>query len=260
MKALSLLMIAAVGFAVADFGNDPPVPGRRPVFYTGGAKSGVEIEIVYDLMCSDSAAAHPEVLQFLDMPFLNSNVKDQIQLSYTFLPLPYHHEVWVPHLLVPSILDTCHTTPQSCIFEQYMQFWFENINVIIGEKDSSEKQIIQNWTKLVSEEFSIDQAKLLGYYSRGADTSNSEMRTRYMYKYNAHHHVSGTPFAFVNGILLSTFPETADDWMNMLSSVYEQTDGGFAYAWSYSYSLILKKLLPFALNLSMTFNSLLRWL
>ena len=55
------------------------------------------------------------------------------------------------------------------------------------------------------------------------------MRTRYMYKYNAHHHVSGTPFAFVNGILLSSFPETADDWYTMLTEVYAQTDNGFAY-------------------------------
>ena len=59
---LTLLLLGMVGFASCDFGNDPPVPGRRPVFYTGSGKSGVEIEVVYDLMCSDSAAAHPDFL------------------------------------------------------------------------------------------------------------------------------------------------------------------------------------------------------
>ena len=229
MKALSLLLIATVGFAVADFGNDPPIPGRRPVFYTGGAKSGFELEIVYDLMCSDSAAAHPDFLQFLDMPFLDSTVKDQIKLSYTFLPLPYHHEVWVPHLLVPSILDNCHTSASSCIFEDYMQYCFDNQQTVLNAKDLSEKQIIENWTAGVAAKFSLDQNTLLGYYNRNTDESNSEMRTRYMYKYNAHHHVSGTPFAFVNGILLSNFPNTANDWYTMLTEVYAQTDNGFAY-------------------------------
>ena len=42
-----------------------------------------------------------------------------------------------------------------------------------------------------------------------------------MYKWNAHHHVSGTPFGFVNGILLENFPESAKDWMDMLTSVYQ---------------------------------------
>jgi hypothetical protein len=41
-----------------------------------------------------------------------------------------------------------------------------------------------------------------------------------MYKYNVHHHVSGTPYAFVNGILLEDFPEDSASWMDMLNSVY----------------------------------------
>lgn len=104
MKTLALLLLAT-GFAAATFGNDPPVPGRRPVFYTGSGASGVEIEIVYDLMCSDSAATDPAFQDFLKMSWLTSTVKDQIKLSYTFLPLPYHHGVWLAHLLVPYILD-----------------------------------------------------------------------------------------------------------------------------------------------------------
>lgn len=106
--ATLVLMALAAGFASADFGNDPPVPGRKPVYYFGHWKSGVEIEVVYDLMCSDSAAMHPEFLKFLDMKFQDTTVRDQVQFSYTFLPLPYHHGVWIPHLLVPYLLDQCH--------------------------------------------------------------------------------------------------------------------------------------------------------
>ena len=33
MKTTAALGLLMLGFAVAEFGNDPPVPGRRPVFY-----------------------------------------------------------------------------------------------------------------------------------------------------------------------------------------------------------------------------------
>ena len=125
MKTVALLLLAA-GFAAADFGNDPPVPARKPVFYTGHWKTGIEIEVIYDLMCSDSAALNPAFQEFLKQPFLDSTVADQIQLSYTFLPLPYHHEVWVPHLLVPYLLDQCHTDGQTCHFYDYIDFCFKN--------------------------------------------------------------------------------------------------------------------------------------
>ncbi len=50
-----------------------------------------------------------------------------------------------------------------------------------------------------------------------------------MYKYNAHHHVSGTPFAIVNGIILQDVPAKAQDWMDMLTAVYGQTSTGNYY-------------------------------
>lgn len=71
---LALLLLAA-GFAAADFGNDPPVPARKPVWYVGTWTTGIELEIVYDLMCADSAALDPAFQQFLDMPFPDDQYK-----------------------------------------------------------------------------------------------------------------------------------------------------------------------------------------
>jgi hypothetical protein len=146
--ATTLAVLAmATGFASADFGNDPPVPGRRPVWYTGHWKSGVEIEVVYDLMCADSAALNPEFQKFLDMPWLDSTVRDQVQLSYTFLPLPYHHGVWIPHLIVPYILDVCHADATKCIFQEYMEYCFDHQGDILDAKDTSQDDLIKSWTK-----------------------------------------------------------------------------------------------------------------
>lgn len=237
MRTTSLLVLSALltaGFVSADFGNDPPVPGRKPVWYTGHWDTGIEIEIVYDLMCPDSAAGNPALQQFLDMPFDNTSaakVRDRIQLSYTFLPLPYHHEVWVPHKIVPLMLDVCHTTPDQCIFYEYMDFCFQNQDFILNAKDTSQDDLIQQWTAKVAAAFpnNLKQADLLNLYDNSKDTHNSEMRTRYMYKYNAHHHISGTPFAIVNGIILQDFPSTAQDWMDMLTTVWAQTQGNIYY-------------------------------
>jgi hypothetical protein len=42
-----------------------------------------------------------------------------------------------------------------------------------------------------------------------------------MYKYNSGKHNSGTPFAYVNGVLLENFPESIDEWFDMLNTVYQ---------------------------------------
>ncbi len=105
-KILASIALLA-GLVSADWYNNYPVPGRRPTFVTGDSKQGIDFEIVYDLMCSDSAALDPAFQQFLNMTWnvTNTPVREAVKVSYTFLPLPYHHEVWISHLLVPYFLD-----------------------------------------------------------------------------------------------------------------------------------------------------------
>ena len=75
--------------------------------------------------------------------------------------------------------------------------------------------LIQSWTTQVASGLSLDLPTLQAIYTN-ADTHDSEMRTRYMYKYNTHHRNTGTPFLNVNGILIENFPTNATDWMTML--------------------------------------------
>jgi hypothetical protein len=39
--------------------NNPPISGRYPGYSYGTGPSGVEIEVVYDLLCSDTLEADP---------------------------------------------------------------------------------------------------------------------------------------------------------------------------------------------------------
>jgi hypothetical protein len=151
----------------------------------------------------------------------NKLVNDSIAVTYTYLPLPYHHEVWIPHKLVPYLLDNCEFGPRPCQFLQYQNFCFQNQDIILDGKDVSANALTLQWTNAVSAALNIPQAELLTVYNNAYDTHNSEMRTREMYKWNTHHHNSGTPFGYVNGVLLENFPEKAADWMDVLFSVYQ---------------------------------------
>ena len=41
-----------------------------------------------------------------------------------------------------------------------------------------------------------------------------------MYDYANHRGVSGTPSAFVNGVKLSNLPDKAEDWLQLITDVY----------------------------------------
>ncbi len=144
----ALVISALTAIAFADFDNNVPIPGRRPAFSVGEAKQGIDFDIVYDLMCSDSAALNPEFQKFLNMQWnvTNTTVAAQVKVSYTFLPLPYHHEVWIPHRLVPYFLDNCQFGSK-CQFLDYMNYCFQNQDAVLGAKDLSENAIILQWTK-----------------------------------------------------------------------------------------------------------------
>ena len=77
MRSSSILASLAVslllGSAVADWDNNVPVPGKRPEYATGSWKNGIDFHIVYDLMCSDSAALDPQFQKFLNMTWNVTN-------------------------------------------------------------------------------------------------------------------------------------------------------------------------------------------
>lgn len=220
MRTTAALLLLTASAVLADFDNNPPVPGTRPQYKTGTNTVGIDIEIIYDLMCSDSKDQNPAFQSFLASTWNGALVKDQIEVTYTFLPLPYHHETWIPHKLVPYFLDVCQFTPTSCIMYDYIEYCFAHQDDILDKKDISQDDIIASWVTQVAANFKLTESDLSIIYTSD-DTHDSESRTRYMYKYNAHHHNSGTPFAYVNGILLENFPTSADDWTTMLQTVYD---------------------------------------
>lgn len=126
MKQAVSLIVLGVLASVNAFSNLPTVPGRRSGYAYGTGASGVEFEAIYDLTCSDCKYADPEFQKFLNMTFLDSTVRDQIKVTYSFFPLPYHHECWFVHKFIPYFEDQCRTEGQPCQFIEYVNWALTN--------------------------------------------------------------------------------------------------------------------------------------
>ncbi len=122
---LSFVAMLIAGYLSAltnAWDNDCPVSGRRPIYTIGTPKAGIDLEITYDLLCPDSAASFPILMQWLNMTWnvTNTKVMDEISVSFSYMPLPWHNGVWVPHMLIPYFWDMCQYGPQPCQFMEYM--------------------------------------------------------------------------------------------------------------------------------------------
>lgn len=103
-KAL-LLSVAFFAASIKTWDNTPPIPDRVQGLGEGSGSKNIEFEIHYDLMCEVSAALHPDLATFLDMPFNGGKVRDAVKVKYVFQALPYHHASWIPHKLLPYFVD-----------------------------------------------------------------------------------------------------------------------------------------------------------
>ena len=72
---------------------------------------------------------------------------------------------------------------------------------------------------MVVKELGVDEKSFKNIVTN-QDHSLSQMYATKNWKYGASLGVSGTPTAFVNGIMLNDVPATADDWHKLLSSLF----------------------------------------
>ncbi len=105
---MPIVAFFAIGAQAWD--NTPPLPERVVGLGEGKGLKNINFEMHYDLMCEVSAALHPDLKSFLDMPYQNGTVRDAITVTYVFQPLSYHHEAWIPHKLLPFIIDECYAS------------------------------------------------------------------------------------------------------------------------------------------------------
>lgn len=215
LAAISLLLLNLLTSSNA-FSNIPAVPGRQSGYSYGTGKTNIEIEAVYDLTCSDCKAYDPKFQAFLKSDWLDSTVGDQIKVTYTFFPLPYHHGCWFVHKLLPYFEDQCRTEGQTCNYIEYINFSLANQNDVLNARASLQEDMVNNWTKKVADQFKLKQQDLID----AVHSSENEDRLRTMWKYAASKGATGTPTYFVNSIMLLDPPYQTADWLKLLNDVY----------------------------------------
>lgn len=124
------------------------------------------------------------------------------------MPLPFHRGAWELAKLTPMFIDMCREDETKChMYEEYIDFCFDNYLWVLYDLDNTIDVLTRKWTETVAARFSMPISYIESVY-KNKDDHNSEMRTRYMFKYAMSKGVSGCPTFFVNGVKLNEVPET----------------------------------------------------
>ena len=215
-QAINLAVLAGVTSA-----NSVPIFGTYPGWVQGGGKANVEVEIFFDYLCADSKANYPIVEAMLNEEIAPGlSVFDGITLKLSSFPLDYHIHSWQVAQILPYLLDLC-SEGTSCKMNDYLDLGFAQQDQVLSMSGYSKDSFIPYWSKVVADSLDLDYETILGLYDRDNDVHNTEMGTRMIWKYGAAKGVSGTPTAFVNGVMLDSFPASATEWNDLLSGVYQ---------------------------------------
>ena len=179
MKSLFSSMLAAS--AAAAFSNSVPIYGSYPGWKVGSTKTGITLELHYDLLCEDSKGLDPVIQSLLATEWLGSTVQDQITVEYTLFPLPYHLHTWQVNQLMPYFMDNCMADSSQCdMMNKYKDYSFKMQNDVLAWDTLSKQGMIERWTGLVADEFKLSKADLELCYNREKDPHDTEDKLREM--------------------------------------------------------------------------------
>jgi hypothetical protein len=189
-----------------------PIPSPRDGFLLGPAWSNFTLDVFYDHLCVDSAAAFPGLYSYWQ-----ANQK-WLGLRIHIFPLPYH-----PFSFVVAQAGRFIQTKYPSKFIGFVTYMFQRQELIInGEK---------NW------DFATLQSKVALYTSQGTGVAYTEVlnalsdddinwSSRVSWKYATSRFMSGTPRYILNGVYVPgvTGYTTAAQWSNYFEGFITKPD------------------------------------
>ena len=204
------------------FSNNVPVYGSYPGWINNEGTTGIQVDIIYDLLCEDSRNANNNIIgPLLTTPWNGSTVGESVTFGYSVFPLPYHLHAFSVNQLVPYFIDECEVNSANCyLLDAYRDFCYSGrvIEDVLGATNVSELDFQSQWAWTVANHFSLDEPTIAGLYTNG-DPYGSNWDTRVLWKHATSSGVSGTPSAFVNGVKLDSFPWSTQEWIDLLNDV-----------------------------------------
>jgi len=186
-----------------------PIPNRYDGFSQGDPSSPILFEAFFDLLCPDCAAAWPnikQVLAYYNQPNTPSNLRFYL---HTF-PLPYHRNAYFAAQGLHVIGDQASSSIWPYVdlmFTNQAQFWNP------PTADETADEVISDMASLVQKGINFPQNAFIS----GLNNDSYDGSTRISWKYGCSRGVSGTPFFFLNGILIQADPTwSLADWRSVI--------------------------------------------
>lgn len=179
-------LVAVVLLGVALGVQIVPFPEQPEGFKLGPATSNITLDVYYDHLCSDSAAAFPALYEYWEKH------QDWLQLVIHIYPLPYHTYAF-PVAQAGKFIQANYTDQ----FVNYLTYMFKNQNTYLVNALGWE------WTTIMTR-LAQDTETATGVPSSqvlaALNDEGVNWLTRVSWKYATTRNVPGTPIYFVNGV------------------------------------------------------------
>ena len=142
-------------------------------------------------------------------------------MNVTAFVLPYHLHSFQITQIIPLLTDVCNSDSTKCVVDQYSTLCHDNLEWILDADAISENEFMQKWSEIVVKTFPgvVTQDQILALFQPD-DTHKSNRRVRNDFDYAAAIGVNGTPQAFVNGVMLDSYPQSQEAWITLFSEMF----------------------------------------
>jgi len=162
----SAFALAALAASVTAYSNSVPIFGTYPGFSEGEDAVGIQVDLFIDLLCGDCARENPVINELMTTEWLGGTVADQIKVSFTPFPLPYHMFSFQVSQIVPYLMDLCVTDASQCDLQfQYKDYCYTQFDTVLSSTNLSVDEFIPLWTAQVADALNLDQATLESLYA-----------------------------------------------------------------------------------------------
>jgi len=220
--------VAIIAFlaVLSSVSAQAPIPYRPDGYAIGPYNAPVVVDAFVDLLCPDSAAAWPTLLQ------VTQHYGNNVQLLAHTFPLPYHTNAFIAnqgaHVIARFTNSTAAVITYVTNIFQDQANWYNapTRNMTIDSVISS----LSAWTEKLNIGVSASS------FSKGINDDDINEETRVSWKYACSRSVLATPTFMMNGVYISADATwTLADWQSVIDPLLTQppvTMPAPASAWS----------------------------
>jgi len=207
MQYQLFLIIVVFGVTLSQ----PPIPTRYPGHAIGPTDAPILMEVFFDHLCPDSAAAWPTMQQLFG--YYGNNMRFVVHI----FPLPYHHNAFKAAQAGLVIQDAT----DDATWWKWLDSVFDN-QIEFADFTTSyltENECV-NKMGLLAAELGVTNSTFFDGMQYGSDYDGN---ARIAWKYGTTRGVYGTPIFYVNGVFVTDQGWTYQQWRSVIDPLINGT-------------------------------------